>query len=204
MEDVHCFNNEGNYVYSWLAGSSARAAEQAPPHEIRGSLLSLLRTVTQDRSWRAWPEPYAGVSSGEEGWDSGWGDTGDRGNEAGGCPAERWATSTRNTSVRQVPSLICSTWNSNPLFRGSYSYIASGSSSDDIDELARSLGAPAHAEADRSVGADNGKCGDELRLMFAGEATHREFFSTAHGGFESGRRAAREVLESLRGSSLLD
>jgi monoamine oxidase len=37
----------------------------------------------------------------------------------------------------------------------------------------------------------------EQRLFFAGEATSRADFSTAHGAYDSGVRAAEEVLESL-------
>jgi monoamine oxidase len=36
------------------------------------------------------------------------------------------------------------------------------------------------------------------RLFFAGEATHATFFSTAHGAWESGVRAAEEALAALR------
>jgi len=36
------------------------------------------------------------------------------------------------------------------------------------------------------------------RLFFAGEATHATFFSTAHGAWESGVRAAEEALSALR------
>jgi monoamine oxidase len=34
------------------------------------------------------------------------------------------------------------------------------------------------------------------RLLFAGEATSSNFFSTAHGAHNSGGRAAREVIAS--------
>ena len=37
----------------------------------------------------------------------------------------------------------------------------------------------------------------EQRLFFAGEATHRHDFSTAHGAYQSGRRAADEVIAAL-------
>ena len=37
----------------------------------------------------------------------------------------------------------------------------------------------------------------EQRLFFAGEATHRNDFSTAHGAYQSGRRAADEVIAAL-------
>ena len=36
------------------------------------------------------------------------------------------------------------------------------------------------------------------RLFFAGEATHRHDFSTAHGAYQSGVRAADEVIAALR------
>jgi monoamine oxidase len=37
----------------------------------------------------------------------------------------------------------------------------------------------------------------DQRLFFAGEATHASFFSTAHGGWESGERAADEAVAAL-------
>ena len=37
----------------------------------------------------------------------------------------------------------------------------------------------------------------EGRIFFAGEATHRSFYSTVHGAWESGERAADEALASL-------
>jgi monoamine oxidase len=36
------------------------------------------------------------------------------------------------------------------------------------------------------------------RLFFAGEATSPHFFSTAHGAYESGERAAQEALTALK------
>ena len=41
------------------------------------------------------------------------------------------------------------------------------------------------------------------RLFFAGEATHRHDFSTAHGAYQSGMRAADEVIAALRPSRLV-
>lgn len=37
----------------------------------------------------------------------------------------------------------------------------------------------------------------EQRLFFAGEATHRSDFSTAHGAYDSGLRAAEEAIDAL-------
>ncbi len=112
--------------------------------------------------------------------------------------------------------LVRSDWKSNPLFRGSYSYIATGSSPADMEELARPLSVPPKRgggtgdvvnspagenggpDAARRRGTETGGAGDmsSFRVIFAGEAMHPHFFSTAHGGFETGRRAAREVLAS--------
>jgi monoamine oxidase len=41
----------------------------------------------------------------------------------------------------------------------------------------------------------------DRRLFFAGEATHRHDFSTAHGAYQSGVRAADEVMAALRTSA---
>jgi monoamine oxidase len=65
-----------------------------------------------------------------------------------------------------------SRWASDPFALGSYSYLAVGSSFEDIDALAAPAG----------------------RLFFAGEATSREHPSTVHGAYASGLRAAQEAL----------
>ncbi|CAM9159869.1 unnamed protein product [Ectocarpus fasciculatus] len=193
VDDVFSFHSEGDYVYSWLTGASARAAEQTQGEEhVTDSLLSLLRTTTRDPSWQAAPEQEQ-----------------ERGQALDGVE--------RLTRAAADGALVRSDWNSNPLFRGSYSYLGTGSSPADTEELGRPLSAPAvvgvegtgrgpagdgrhRGEDDREelAGADDGG-GDSLsraRVLFAGEAMHARFFSTAHGGFDTGRRAAREVLAS--------
>jgi monoamine oxidase len=68
-----------------------------------------------------------------------------------------------------------SAWAGDPFAGGSYSYAL-----------------PGHA-ADRerlAVPVDR-------RLFFAGEACSPDYFSTAHGAYESGRKAAQDVLETL-------
>lgn len=64
-------------------------------------------------------------------------------------------------------------WGADPYARGSYSFLAVGSSPNDM----RALGEP--------VGE---------RLMFAGEATNPEFFGTVHGAYLSGLRVAERIL----------
>lgn len=183
--------------------------------EVTHALLSLLRTATQDPSWQKSPETETSRSG--DGSATGRG----TGHECGVPPPLPQA---RGTVAGPPAVLVRSDWNSNPLFRGSYSYIATGSTPADMEELARPLsvgdGAPSTRAGGTGVavkspvagveGADAGRYHGEhveargaggspvssCRVIFAGEAMHQQFFSTAHGGFETGRRAAREVLAS--------
>jgi len=66
-------------------------------------------------------------------------------------------------------------WAADPFARGAYSYNALGSNPRMRDALARPL---------------------DGKLFFAGEATSREYFGTAHGAYLSGLRAARDVLST--------
>ncbi len=77
---------------------------------------------------------------------------------------------------KELTPLAASSWRADPFARGSYSYAR-----------------PGHAD-DRAVLA----APVDDRLFFAGEATSPNFFSTVHGAFESGVRAAEEALASLR------
>jgi monoamine oxidase len=67
-------------------------------------------------------------------------------------------------------------WASDPYALGSYSHALPGHMAD-----RQVLAAPA-----------------EDRIFFAGEATHRTFYSTVHGAWLSGERAADEALAALR------
>jgi monoamine oxidase len=76
---------------------------------------------------------------------------------------------------RRLRLLAASSWRMDPFARGSYSYAVPGHA----DDRAR-LAAPV-----------------DDRLFFAGEATSLNFFSTAHGAFETGTAAAEATLASL-------
>ena len=65
-------------------------------------------------------------------------------------------------------------WAADPFARGSYSFLAVGSSPDDQRTLAEPVGD---------------------RLHFAGEATQEEFFATVHGAYLSGLREAERILD---------
>ncbi|GJT69712.1 probable polyamine oxidase 5 [Tanacetum coccineum] len=90
----------------------------------------------------------------------------------------------RNLKFEKV---LKSGWGSDPLFMGSYSYIAVGSSSDDIDTLAEPL--------PNTTVMESTKSGSPLQILFAGEATHRTHYSTTHGAYFSGLREANRLLE---------
>ncbi|KAJ8766911.1 hypothetical protein K2173_011729 [Erythroxylum novogranatense] len=79
-----------------------------------------------------------------------------------------------------------SKWGTNPLFLGSYSYIAVGSSGDDMDSLAEPLPTIVNCESAGSL---------QLQVLFAGEATHRTHYSTTHGAYFSGLREANRLLQ---------
>ena len=63
-------------------------------------------------------------------------------------------------------------WTTDPFSRGSYSYLAVGSSADDVRALVEPVAG---------------------RILFAGEATSVLWPSTVHGAFASGLREARRI-----------
>jgi monoamine oxidase len=69
------------------------------------------------------------------------------------------------------------------------------------DEFA--LGSYSHALPGHADARDELATPIDGRLFFAGEATSPNFFSTAHGAWESGVRAAKEVMASSQRETLL-
>ncbi|QQZ29959.1 FAD-dependent oxidoreductase [Thiothrix subterranea] len=69
-------------------------------------------------------------------------------------------------------------WNTDPYAQGAYSFNSVGSTPAMRDHLAERLG---------------------NTLFFAGEATERKHFSSVHGAYLSGLRAAQQILEQGRG-----
>jgi len=83
----------------------------------------------------------------------------------------------------EIDGLLRSDWGRNPLFWGSYSYVAVGSTGTDIDELAEPLPYPEDQSSNKP-----------LQILFAGEATERHYYSTTHGAYLSGLREADRLL----------
>ncbi|XP_040291467.1 peroxisomal N(1)-acetyl-spermine/spermidine oxidase-like [Bufo bufo] len=79
-------------------------------------------------------------------------------------------------------SMVRSQWHSQPYTGGSYSYVAVGSSGIDVDNLAEPL--PTDKEVLKP-----------LQVLFAGEATERNFYSTTHGALMSGWREAKRLID---------
>ena len=75
-------------------------------------------------------------------------------------------------------------WRQDEYARGSYSYVAAGSSSNDYDFLAAAV-SPAR----------NGPLVPRLRVFFGGEHTMRNYPATVHGALLSGLREAGKVRQ---------
>lgn len=93
-----------------------------------------------------------------------------------------------NSQELKFSKVLKSQWGNDPLFLGSYSYVAVGSSGDDIDNLAEPL--------PKNTSTNNGtNSAPSLQILFAGEATHRTHYSTTHGAYFSGLREANRLLQ---------
>ncbi|KAJ0964557.1 hypothetical protein J5N97_025695 [Dioscorea zingiberensis] len=86
-----------------------------------------------------------------------------------------------------IARVMRSGWGSDPLFQGSYSYVAVGSSGDDLDLMAEPL--------------PSGGARMALQILFAGEATHRTHYSTTHGAYFSGIREANRLIQRYSNSN---
>ncbi|XP_051897447.1 peroxisomal N(1)-acetyl-spermine/spermidine oxidase isoform X2 [Pristis pectinata] len=89
---------------------------------------------------------------------------------------------TGNPLIPPPKNILRSKWHSDRFTKGSYSYTEVGSSGDDIDIIAQPLPSKSAKE-------------QPLQVLFAGEATHRTFYSTTHGALESGQREADRLRD---------
>lgn len=98
------------------------------------------------------------------------------------------------TTLKSLPPIVNvdrTQWGLNPWTRGSYSFLSKASSGSDFDILALPL--PCESVGSKEVPA--------LQLLFAGEATHRQFYGTVHGAYMTGVREAARLLKHLGGSN---
>ncbi|XP_069023587.1 spermine oxidase [Embiotoca jacksoni] len=90
---------------------------------------------------------------------------------------------TGNPDIPKPRRVLRSSWGSNPYIRGSYSFTRVGSSGADCERLAMPL---PYAKSTKAP---------PLQVLFAGEATHRKYYSTTHGALLSGQREATSLIE---------
>lgn len=90
---------------------------------------------------------------------------------------------TGNQNIPKPRRILRSSWGSSPYFGGSYSFTRVGSTGTDVEKLAMSL---PYTESTKA---------HPLQVLFAGEATHRKFYSTTHGALLSGQREATLLVE---------
>ncbi|XP_051152502.1 probable polyamine oxidase 5 [Andrographis paniculata] len=95
----------------------------------------------------------------------------------------------------EIDRVLRTQWGTNPLFLGSYSYIAVGSTTQDMDTLAEPLPSPAGGISDSDETPAPAPAPWKLQILFAGEATHSKHYSTTHGAYFSGLREANRLLQ---------
>ncbi|XP_063909408.1 peroxisomal N(1)-acetyl-spermine/spermidine oxidase isoform X2 [Zophobas morio] len=82
--------------------------------------------------------------------------------------------------IPKPKNVVCTSWHSQPYTKGSYTAIAVGASQIDIECLAQ----PLYLDEEETRPA----------VLFAGEHTHSNFYSTVHGAYLTGRTAAQTIL----------
>ncbi|XP_067615805.1 peroxisomal N(1)-acetyl-spermine/spermidine oxidase [Eurosta solidaginis] len=75
---------------------------------------------------------------------------------------------------------VCTSWKSQQFTRGAYTSIPIGATQEDIELLAQPLYVNPNAQ--------------KPAVLFAGEHTHANFYSTVHGAYLTGRTAAQYIL----------
>ncbi|XP_071955626.1 lysine-specific histone demethylase 1A-like [Antedon mediterranea] len=96
------------------------------------------------------------------------------------------------TAVPQPKETVVTRWRADPWSRGSYSYVAAGSSGSDYDLMATPVTtAPVAGTASTNL----------PKLFFAGEHTIRNYPATVHGALLSGLREAGRITDQLLGPS---
>uniref|UniRef100_A0AAQ4R1R5 Lysine-specific histone demethylase n=1 Tax=Gasterosteus aculeatus aculeatus TaxID=481459 RepID=A0AAQ4R1R5_GASAC len=96
-----------------------------------------------------------------------------------------------SSAVPQPKETVVTRWRADPWARGSYSYVAAGSSGNDYDLMAQPITpGPAIPGASQPV----------PRLFFSGEHTIRNYPATVHGALLSGLREAGRIADQFLGA----
>ncbi|XP_047173815.1 probable polyamine oxidase 5 [Vigna umbellata] len=154
--------NNSSVLLSWFVGEEALALESLKDEEIINGVSSTVSCFLQHSQWQK------------------------------GSSSHRLCNGNANSEERsqenevKFSKVLKSKWGTDPLFLGSYSYVAVGSSGDDLDAMAEPL--PKDSSCQPSASSP-------LQILFAGEATHRTHYSTTHGAYFSGLREANRLLQ---------
>ena len=150
-----------NVLLSWFAGKEALELESLKDEQIISGVSATISSFLSKPSYKK------------------------------GNPTSHECLSNGNVSSEEkkfevkVTKVLKSQWGNDPLFLGSYSYVAVGSSGDDLDRMAEPL---------PRITSQESIVSPPLQLLFAGEATHRTHYSTTHGAYFSGLREANRLL----------
>ncbi|RWS12458.1 Lysine-specific histone demethylase 1A-like protein [Dinothrombium tinctorium] len=104
-----------------------------------------------------------------------------------------------NSSVPQPKETVVTRWRGDPWSKGSYSYVATGSSGSDLDIMAT----PVSYVNPSSTSTQSSQSQQPLpfpRLFFAGEHTIRNYPATVHGALLSGFREAQRIADQFLGA----
>ncbi|XP_043717830.1 probable polyamine oxidase 5 [Telopea speciosissima] len=148
-----------NVVLSWFAGEEALELESLKDDEILNGVSSTVSSFLSDFK----PQ------------------------NSNGCVNSVECNHSHGKKIKFTRALR-SKWGNNPLFMGSYSYVAVGSSGHDFDLMAEPL--PQSSNSDFVEGAS-----PPLQILFVGEATYRTHYSTTHGAYFSGLTEANRLLQ---------
>lgn len=97
-----------------------------------------------------------------------------------------------NKKVPPLISAVRSAWASNTHIRGAYSYPSVESADDEVDDLWEPLCSLQSAQ-DKSETKES-----VPRVLFAGEATAKNMYATAHGAIMSGWREANRIMNLMK------
>ncbi|XP_035685902.1 lysine-specific histone demethylase 1A-like isoform X6 [Branchiostoma floridae] len=98
-----------------------------------------------------------------------------------------------NSAVPQPKETVVTRWRADPWSRGSYSYVAAGSSGNDYDLMATPV-------APSPVVPGTPQASNMPRLFFGGEHTIRNYPATVHGAMLSGLREAGRIADQFLGA----
>lgn len=100
-----------------------------------------------------------------------------------------------SSAVPQPKETVVTRWKSDEWSRGSYSFVAAGSSGNDYDLMASPVAPPVVS----GMPPGNPAPPNPPRVFFAGEHTIRNYPATVHGALLSGLREAGRIADQFLG-----